>query len=97
MNKKIRLLNYKDEPKEIIIKDFEKVKICIFEIKSGDGVLTVIYPNHQERFDSSEDRMFDFDDGTWVIEPKDIDVINEMKDHDDTDRLDEVMLEYGTN
>ena len=96
MNKKIRLLNYKDEPKEIIIKDFEKVKICIFEIKSGDGVLTVIYPTHQERFDSSEVRVIDFNDGTWVIEPKDIDVINEMKDHRDTDRLNEVMLEYGT-
>lgn len=96
MDKKIRLLDYKDRPKEITIKDFEKAIMCIFEITSGDGVLTVIYPDHYEQFDSSDDRMEDFNDGMWIIEPKNIDVLNEMKEHYDTDKLDEAMLKYGT-
>ena len=96
MDKTIRLLDYRDRPKEITIKDFEKATVCIFEIKSGDGVLTVVYHDHHEQFDSSEDRVQDFDDGMWIIEPKNIDVINSMKDHYDTDGLDEAMLKYGT-
>ena len=95
MDKTIRLLDYKNRPKEIIIKDFEKATMCIFEIKSGDGVLIVIYPNHYEQFDSSDNRTEDYDDGMWIIEPKNIDVINNMKEHYDTDGLDEVMLKYG--
>ena len=95
MDKKLTLLDYRDRPKEITVKDFEKAIMCIFEIKSGDGVLTVIYPDHYKRFDSSDNRIQDFDDGMWIIAPKDIDVINNMKEHDDTDGLDEAMLEYG--
>ena len=95
MVKTIRLLDYRNRPKEITIKDFEKAIMCIFEIKSGDGVLTVIYPNHYEQFDSSDNRMEDFNGGMWIIEPKNIDVINNMKEHDDTDGLDEAMLKYG--
>ena len=95
MDKNIRLLDYRNRPKEITIKDFEKVTMCIFEIKSGDGILTVIYPDHYELFDSSDDRMQDFNDGMWLIEPKNIDVINEMEERYDTDKLDEVMLKYG--
>lgn len=92
MDKKIRLFDYKNTPKEIIIKDFEKVKFFVFEIKSGDGVLTAIYgKRHVEQFDSCDTpRIMGFDDGTWVIEPEDIDVLNRMKDHYDTDELDEV-------
>ena len=90
MNKNIRLLDYRNRPKEITIKDFEKAIMCIFEIKSGDGVLTVIYnDNHKERFDSSDCRIIGFDDGLWCISPKDIDILNRMKDHYDTDELDE--------
>ena len=96
MDKTIRLLDYKDRPKEITIKDFEKAIMCIFEIISGDGVLTVIYPDHYETFDSSDNRMEDFNDGMWIIAPKNIDVINNMKEHYDTDKLDEVILKYGT-
>ena len=95
MVKTIRLLDYRDRPKEITIKDFEKATMCIFEIKSGDGVLTVIYPDHYEQFDSSDNRMEDFNDGMWIIEPKNIDVINNMKEHDDTNGLDEAILKYG--
>lgn len=95
MDKTIKLLDYMDRPKEITIKNFEKAIMCIFEIKSGDGVLTVIFPNHYEQFDSSDNRMQDFYDGEWIIEPKNIDVISEMESHYDTDRLDEAMLKYG--
>lgn len=88
MNKKIRLLDYKDTPMEIAIKDFENVRVFLFEIISGDGILTVIYnDNHEETFDSGNNRMIDYDDGLWVIEPKDIDVLNRMKDNYDTDEL----------
>lgn len=94
MNKTIRLLDYKNEPKEITIKDFEKAIMCIFEILSGDGFLTVIYPDHYEQFDSSDNRIHNFDDGMWIIEPKNIDVINNMKENYDTDGLNEAMLKY---
>ena len=97
MNKKVRLWDYKDTPKTITIKDFEKVKTCIFEIKSGDGALTIIYNNGKVvSYDSSANRLISFDDGKWLIEPKDIDAINEMKNHYDTDKLDEVDGLYGT-
>ena len=95
MDKKIRLLNYKDEPKEIIINDFEKVVLLVFEIKSGDGILNVVYKDHIETFDSDYTRQIGFDDGIWFINPEDFDVINQMKDHYDTDKLDEAMLKYG--
>lgn len=92
MEKKIRLLDYANRPKEITIRDFENVKEFVFQILSGDGVLTVIYNDgRREVFDSSElCRFVDFNDGLWCIEPKDIDVLNEMKNHYDTDRLDEI-------
>ena len=76
--------------------DFEKVILLMFEIKSGDGILNVVYKDHIETFDSDENRYTDFDDGTWFILPKDFEVINQMKDHYDTDKLDEAMLKYGT-
>ncbi len=92
MDKNIRLFDYKDTPKEIIIKDFEKVEFFIFQILSGDGVLIAVYEDeHDEQFDScDEPRTIGFDDGTWVIKPEDIDVLNRMKNHYDTDELDEV-------
>lgn len=91
MEKKVRLFDYKDTPMEITIKDFENVKEFVFEILSGDGILKVIYnDNHRETFDSSDCRLMNFNDGLWVISPKDIDVLNRMKDHYDTDELDEL-------
>ena len=56
MNKTVKLLDYQDNEKKFVIKDFEKVIMLLFEIKSGDGVLTVIYPDKLVYFDSSEDR-----------------------------------------
>lgn len=95
MEKRLKLFDYKDKEKEIVVKDFENVKVFIFEILSGDGVLTTIYDNHVKVFDGCDIiRNTEFLDGTWVIEPKNIDVLNRMKCHDDTDELDEVMLEW---
>ena len=91
MEKKVRIFDYKDTPMEITIKDFENVKEFIFEIISGDGILTVIYNDDSlERFDSSNNRLMNFYDGLWVVSPKDIDVLNRMKEHYDTDGLDEL-------
>lgn len=96
MNKEVRLLNYKDNEKRFIIEDFEKVKELVFEILSGDGVLTVIYSNGEiKMLDSSDNRIIDFHDGIWVLKPKDIDIISEMKSHYDTDKLDEAEMNYG--
>lgn len=91
MEKKLRIFDYKDTPMEITIKDFENVKEFVFEIISGDGILTVVYNDERKkRFDSSDNRLMDFYDGIWCISPKDIDVLNRMKDHYDTDGLDEL-------
>lgn len=94
MEKEVRLLNYKNEAKTFIIKDFEKVTMLIFEIISGDGVLRVVYDDDKSiTLDScDEDRFMAFHDGTWVLPPRCIDDINKMEYHDDTDRLDEVEL-----
>lgn len=90
MEKKVRIFDYKDTPTEITIKDFENVKEFVFEIISGDGILTVVYNDEREkRYDSNFTRIIGFDDGLWVIKPKDIDVLNRMKDHYDTDELNE--------
>ncbi len=94
MNKRVKLLDYEDRKHFFIIKDFENVDTLVFQIISGDGVLTVIYKDKKQvHFDSSEDRLINFDDGIWVIEPKDIGVLNRMKDCYDTDELDKVC--YG--
>lgn len=88
MEKKIRLFDYKDTPMEITIKDFENVKEFVFEIISGDGILTVIYnDNHREYFDSSDCRAMAFNDGIWFISPENIDILNRMKSHYDTAEL----------
>lgn len=93
MRKEIRLLDYENRPKTIVIEDFEKVVSVIFQIKSGDGILTLVYPDHRATYDSCDKpRIIGFNDGTWLLMPKDIDVINKMKDHYDTDLLDEVDL-----
>lgn len=95
MEKTIRLLDYENNEKIFIVNDFEEVKVVIFEIVSGDGVLTLIYQDGKIRkLDSSDKRLIDFKDGIWVLEPKDIDVINDMKYHDDTEKLDEAELNY---
>lgn len=92
MKKKIRLFDYRDKEKEITIKDFEKVAMFMFEIISGDGVLTAIYQDHIEEFDSSTNRFSDFQDGRWFIKPENIDILNRMKSHHDTDELEESSL-----
>ena len=88
MNKTVKLLDYQDNEKTFIIKNFENVKEFVFQILSGDGILEVVYnDNHAETFDSSNDRVLDFYDGMWFIRPTDIDVLNRMKSNHDTDEL----------
>ena len=88
MEKKVRIFDYQDEPMEITIKGFENVKEFVFEIISGDGILTVIYnDNHKEYFDSSDCRCMAFANGIWFISPENIDILNRMKSHYDTDEL----------
>ena len=96
MDKEVKLIDYKDNEHRFVIEDFENVSELIFEILSGDGVLTVVYSNGKRvEFDSSNDRLMDFHDGMWILQPKDIDVINQMKSHYDTDKLDEAEESYG--
>ena len=89
MNKKVKLFDYEDNVKTFTIQSFERVVLLHFEIKSGDGVLTVIYPDMVIRFDSSDNRHIDYDDGSWHLFPEDLDAINKMKSHYDTDLLNE--------
>lgn len=90
MEKVIKLFDYKDKQKEITIKDFENVKLFVFRILSGDGVLTVIYQDNETKYYDSCDsmRLTDYNDGLWIIEPKDIDILNRMENHYDTEELD---------
>ena len=82
MNKRIRLLDYKNNPKWIVIKNFEKVKECIFEIVSGDGTLMVVYDdNSWVDYDSNDHRYLDYFDGCWIIPPKEIGILNKLKDN----------------
>ncbi len=94
MEKIIRLFDYKNRPKEITVENFDNVKVFVFQILSGDGVLTVIYKDKQTKvFDSCDIvRNQDFNDGLWVINPEDIDVLNKMKDHYDTEELDNIAI-----
>lgn len=88
MEKEVRLLDYKNEAKTFIIKDFEKVTLLVFQIISGDGVLRVVYDEDNSlTLDSNNTRLIDYHDGTWCLPPRCIDDINDMKDHYDTDRL----------
>lgn len=95
MEKKIKLFNYRSEPKIITIPKFEDVKLCVFEIISGDGILHIIYNNGKmHKYNGCDEFVYvGYHDGTWVLEPKDIDILNEMQDNYDTDKLDEVV--YG--
>ena len=89
MEKRVRLLDYKDNEHFFTIEDFENVVELDFEILSGDGILTVIYKDGKEvEFDSGEHRHIDYYDGFWCLLPKHLEVINRMRTHYDTDELD---------
>ena len=85
-----KLLDYKDQRHPYIIKDFEKVKSCFIEILSGDWVMYVIYENDYVTFDTGEHngyRNTDYYDGTYIINPKRIDELNEINDIYDLEDL----------
>lgn len=89
MEKRVRLLDYKDNEHFFTIKDFENVVDLFFQIISGDGILTVVYKDDEQvEFDSGEHRIIDFYDGFWILQPKHLEVINRMKSNYDTDELD---------
>lgn len=93
MKQKIRLLDYNDNEKIFVVNYYEEVKILIFEILSGDGVLTLVYKDNKTRvLDSNDSRYIDFHDGIWVLSPKQIDLINNMKNHHDTEKISEADL-----
>lgn len=86
MDKKVYLLDYQDIQHEYTIKDFEKVKSIVIEILSGDWVVYVIYENDYEIFDTGEFngyRFQSFYDGTFIINPKRIDELKDIKHHYD--------------
>lgn len=94
MKKMVKLLDYDNNKKTFWIKDFEKVILLYFEIKSGDGILHVIYPNKILYLDSSSDRCIDYHDFSVFLLPKYIKLINKMKKHDDIEELMEAEIVY---
>lgn len=84
MEKKVYLLDYNSQQHEYTIKDFEKVKGCFIKILSGDWVLHVLYEDNYEVFDTGEHcggRFQNFYDGTYVISPKRIDELKDIKNN----------------
>lgn len=68
MDKKIVLRDYADSRKEFIIEDFENVETIFIQILSGDEVATISYKNGNEIcFDSSNERLMDFNDGCYHL------------------------------
>lgn len=65
---KVKLLDYRYRAREVEIGDLDNILCAILEIRSGDETLNVIYKGGKtEFFDSTDDRMQDFDDGSFVV------------------------------
>lgn len=69
MNKKVILYDYRDTPKEVEIENIEDVVLIKCKVLAGDELLEVYYKDNfiPVRFDSSENRIEDFDDGEVEI------------------------------
>lgn len=79
MTKELTIYDYNQNPVKIEIPNFEKVKEVSCEVITGDEVLTVTYEDESEVvFDSSDDRLHDYDDGFVMIPLTLIDKISEM-------------------
>jgi len=61
------LLDYSGAKKNIDI-NFKDVDFATIVVVSGDEILDVVFKNGESHsFDSSEDRIFDFFDGSYVL------------------------------
>ena len=79
MTKELTIYDYDQEPVKIEIPDYEKVTEVSCEVISGDEVLTVTYEDGSEvTFDSSQDRLHDYDDGFVNIPLTLIDKISDI-------------------
>lgn len=65
---KLKIFDYNNRPKEVDIGDIENIDVVVMRILSGDEVLYVIHKDGSEAvFDSSDDRIHDFDDGIYLL------------------------------
>lgn len=64
----INLIDYNDCKHPVDIGDLDNIKIMAIHVVTGDEILYVLYKDDTEKvFDSSDDRMEDFYDGTYPI------------------------------
>lgn len=66
------LIDYRGDKTKHEIGSEDEIKTATIEIRSGDEVLFVLYENGElKNFDSSQNRIWDFDDGCYVVFSKD--------------------------
>ena len=64
----INLIDYNNCKHPVDIGDLDNIKIMAIHVVTGDEILYVLYKDDTEKvFDSSEDRMGDFDDGAYMV------------------------------
>lgn len=64
----IDLIDWKDEKHPVDIGDLDNIEEMFIKVVTGDEILHVLYKDGTDKFfDSSEDRMADFDDGIYPI------------------------------
>lgn len=68
MAKCIKIMNYDGKKRTAVIDDFENVSCIIIGILSGDEVMSVIYKSGKMVvYDSTNDRLADFNDGVYPL------------------------------
>ena len=82
MNKQLTIFDYEGTPRNITIRNFERVSKVVCEVITGDEVLTVYYNDGSfVTFDSCiNDRSLDFHDGQVEIPLEHIDDISSIPD-----------------
>lgn len=64
----INLIDYNNCKHPVDIGDLDNIKTMAIHVVTGDEILNVLYKDDTEKvFDSSEDRMRDFDDGAYMV------------------------------
>lgn len=64
----MNLIDWKDEKHPVDIGDLDNIDAMFIKVVTGDEILHVLYKDDTDKFfDSSEDRMADFDDGIYPI------------------------------
>lgn len=80
MNKRLILVDYKDNRKEFDIPNFEEVLSIVIEVISGDEVANVLYKNGDiKTFDSSDDRIIDYFDCFCLVPLDKIEEFNNLQ------------------